>query len=341
MGFDFRWQQQTTNSLTLNLMTTNEQSAEALVHELRASDGWPAPSLLRKIEAQGEGAIEPLMAAVREDADGWLTTFAVEFLARLHAAQAVPDLAAAWRRMDNTDYLDPLYRTYAAFGEPMLAPMMEIAVNRSLAWYTRGMAIEAAQLIVGDDPALIARLTEQARVQLSLLLHQRSGLSEDDRIHVANLVCALADCHDEQARPIIEAAFKAGIVDTSVIGLELTRQIYNEPMEQKRATLDADWIGEYERHMNSERRRLVKYISEHPGAENLVSDVYHLVFPQQLRQQPMRVLHNIEQDLHEIDRQALQIRQTQPARNTMKVGRNDPCFCGSGKKYKHCHGKAA
>jgi preprotein translocase subunit SecA len=21
-----------------------------------------------------------------------------------------------------------------------------------------------------------------------------------------------------------------------------------------------------------------------------------------------------------------------------KIGRNDPCFCGSGKKYKHCHG---
>jgi preprotein translocase subunit SecA len=21
-----------------------------------------------------------------------------------------------------------------------------------------------------------------------------------------------------------------------------------------------------------------------------------------------------------------------------KVGRNDPCWCGSGKKYKHCHG---
>jgi preprotein translocase subunit SecA len=21
-----------------------------------------------------------------------------------------------------------------------------------------------------------------------------------------------------------------------------------------------------------------------------------------------------------------------------KLGRNDPCYCGSGKKYKHCHG---
>jgi preprotein translocase subunit SecA len=26
-------------------------------------------------------------------------------------------------------------------------------------------------------------------------------------------------------------------------------------------------------------------------------------------------------------------------RDTPKVGRNEPCPCGSGKKYKHCHGK--
>src|SRR5260221_8039180 len=26
-------------------------------------------------------------------------------------------------------------------------------------------------------------------------------------------------------------------------------------------------------------------------------------------------------------------------RHTQKVGPNDPCPCGSGKKYKHCHGK--
>ncbi|MGM0611975.1 MAG: preprotein translocase subunit SecA [Bacteroidota bacterium] len=30
---------------------------------------------------------------------------------------------------------------------------------------------------------------------------------------------------------------------------------------------------------------------------------------------------------------------TQPRRVEKKVGRNDPCPCGSGKKYKHCHGK--
>jgi preprotein translocase subunit SecA len=26
-------------------------------------------------------------------------------------------------------------------------------------------------------------------------------------------------------------------------------------------------------------------------------------------------------------------------RTGAKVGRNEPCPCGSGKKYKHCHGK--
>jgi preprotein translocase subunit SecA len=28
-------------------------------------------------------------------------------------------------------------------------------------------------------------------------------------------------------------------------------------------------------------------------------------------------------------------------RDAPKVGRNDPCPCGSGKKFKHCHGQLA
>jgi preprotein translocase subunit SecA len=30
---------------------------------------------------------------------------------------------------------------------------------------------------------------------------------------------------------------------------------------------------------------------------------------------------------------------TAPVRAEAKVGRNEPCPCGSGKKYKHCHGQ--
>jgi preprotein translocase subunit SecA len=33
-----------------------------------------------------------------------------------------------------------------------------------------------------------------------------------------------------------------------------------------------------------------------------------------------------------------ELQKTQPIRVENKIGRNDPCPCGSGKKYKNCHG---
>jgi preprotein translocase subunit SecA len=39
------------------------------------------------------------------------------------------------------------------------------------------------------------------------------------------------------------------------------------------------------------------------------------------------------------DEPARKIPKSQPVRNDIKIGRNDPCPCGSGKKYKNCHGK--
>ena len=33
-------------------------------------------------------------------------------------------------------------------------------------------------------------------------------------------------------------------------------------------------------------------------------------------------------------------KKAEPVRVEKKIGRNDPCPCGSGKKYKQCHGKS-
>src|SRR5678816_1260134 len=41
------------------------------------------------------------------------------------------------------------------------------------------------------------------------------------------------------------------------------------------------------------------------------------------------------------DEQSEQPRKLEPVRVGAKIGRNDPCPCGSGKKYKNCHGKEA
>lgn len=42
--------------------------------------------------------------------------------------------------------------------------------------------------------------------------------------------------------------------------------------------------------------------------------------------------------LHEIDYVSAHSKR-QPLKAGTKIGRNDPCPCGSGTKYKNCHGK--
>ncbi len=53
---------------------------------------------------------------------------------------------------------------------------------------------------------------------------------------------------------------------------------------------------------------------------------------------------NLHRDMSSFSRNDAPSGQTGPVqvkRTAPKVGRNDPCPCGSGKKYKHCHGRNA
>ena len=40
-----------------------------------------------------------------------------------------------------------------------------------------------------------------------------------------------------------------------------------------------------------------------------------------------------------LDEDTVRRREATPASEVPRVGRNEPCPCGSGKKYKQCHGK--
>jgi preprotein translocase subunit SecA len=48
-----------------------------------------------------------------------------------------------------------------------------------------------------------------------------------------------------------------------------------------------------------------------------------------------------DEEAAEVERDQLATGPAQVTRDAPKVGRNDPCPCGSGKKYKHCHGQLA
>ena len=59
---------------------------------------------------------------------------------------------------------------------------------------------------------------------------------------------------------------------------------------------------------------------------------------EQVQQKPKEKLVESRSEDEAREQQAQQKPKQQPVRVDNKIGRNDPCFCGSGKKYKNCHG---
>ena len=90
------------------------------------------------------------------------------------------------------------------------------------------------------------------------------------------------------------------------------------------------------------------------GAKNRQIHFAFKFFPQapdeiqSRRRQPARRMVNSKQDTTNIglagnrapaEGEPQQAGKLQPVQVDEKIGRNDPCPCGSGKKYKNCHGK--
>ncbi|TSC65830.1 MAG: preprotein translocase subunit SecA [Candidatus Doudnabacteria bacterium Gr01-1014_77] len=85
-----------------------------------------------------------------------------------------------------------------------------------------------------------------------------------------------------------------------------------------------DPLVEYKRESFDLFKRLVAQIN---------SQIVYTIYKVSLQQQPVS-------ELQELAKNAQEISSESTAADTIeKIGRNDPCPCGSGKKYKKCHGK--
>lgn len=71
--------------------------------------------------------------------------------------------------------------------------------------------------------------------------------------------------------------------------------------------------------------------------ESIQNDVTRFVLKAQVRQNTERV--QVAKPVFTSSGKEEETRKKQPIKVMQKVGRNDPCPCGSGKKYKYCHGQ--
>ncbi|TVO92154.1 preprotein translocase subunit SecA [Shewanella algae] len=177
------------------------------------------------------------------------------------------------------------------------------------------------------------------------------------------------DLHEETLRErIIESWFKAYEAKEQMVGPEVLRQFEKAVMLQ---TLDGLW-KEHLAAMDHLRQgiHLRGYAQKNPKQEykresfelfqqmleSLKHDVISILSKVQVqaqsdvdemearrREEEARIQHQYQhatsEALNEAEHDAEVAAHTPVVRDGEKVGRNDPCPCGSGKKYKQCHGK--
>ena len=129
-------------------------------------------------------------------------------------------------------------------------------------------------------------------------LARRTTLSDEDCEVVTSFVSDLAGLADPESRPLIEAAFEADLVDPSMIDRKTYEDMYRRP-ERWRFRRQEDWLAGYRREY-----------ANHQADLRRQTRAASITPPRQV---------------------------ISPVKNRAAPGRNDPCWCGSGKKYKHCH----
>ena len=212
-----------------------------------------------------------------------------------------------------------------------------IKTNREL---TAQTLLYKAQILPGDDASQfdLSSLQAQLSEELGLKLESCENLSYDELLE--KIITQMSQSYEEKMSKL-ESAQRAQI--ERIIYLQVLDSSWREHLY----TMDNLKTGIGLRGYN-QKDPLVEYKKESYNLflefiENLKTETTRMLHIIQLREQEEEVADKMLQDMQEELEEDLQnfhpqdlVSKSQKA----KISRNDPCPCGSGKKYKLCHGKS-
>ncbi len=266
------------------------------------------PELVRVVEAI---AANPTEFAKREDY--MLPVFALYLLAQFHETRAYPAIVKIFSAPGETSYklvgdtvTEGLKQIFASVYDGNPAPLYGLIENEEADEYVRDAAINALLVLEHTGQMPRAEAVEYFRSLFRGRLKRTHSFAWD------GLVCAVADLPAPELLEEVRQAYADGLVDESVADLEgIERDLATpKPSRRERHTLITDAIGEME-------HWTCFHLEDSPS--NRPPEVEVPVSP------PPPAPASYETP--------------KPFIREPKIGRNDACPCGSGKKYKKCCGK--
>jgi preprotein translocase subunit SecA len=172
-----------------------------------------------------------------------------------------------------------------------------------------------------------------------------------DGKHLYNISCNLKAAHDSECKEVVKAFEKSillHVIDEcwkeNLRELdELKHSVQNASYEQKDPLLiyKLESVTLFDAMVEKLNNQTISILMR---GQIPVQDPGQVRQAAPERRQDMSKYREVKQDLNDPNQQAAAQHDTrevrrEPIRVEKTVGRNDPCPCGSGKKYKNCHGK--
>lgn len=339
------------------------ESATELLHQLEIAGRAPDLELIRACMGRRhdltEGLLDMLAAppdeAWADDDPRWYTPIhAGHLLIYFREPRAIPIFMQKLRDPENDHWINWFVKALAAYGMVILPEARALLNDADASEIVRISVPDTLTELAAEFP------TERAQV-IAILRDALPPLDSAGKLHIPKprphkpnavwsfVAGALAELHDLQSRSQIEALYQDGWMDDAVMGdledyLELllnpaplTPKPFNivEAYQALRADAvrEQEWQAKRQEILAQQEKikqanapaeeepvSIVTAPPEIPG----VSDTAQSAVPAAAKSAPPPQPVPVPQT----------IRRAEP-----KIGRNDPCPCGSGRKYKHCHGK--
>jgi len=269
------------------------------------------PELLRVLEAVAEN---PTGFAARQDY--MLHLFAIFLLAQFRERRAYHAIVKMFSAPGETPFdlagdtvTEGLSQIFASVYDGNPAPLRGLVESEEVNEFVRNAALNA--FLVLEHTGLMPRA--EVVEDLRSLFHGR--LKREHSYAWDSLVCAVADLPAPELLADVRQAYADGLIDDTVADLPgIERDVAKpEPRRREGRTLITDAINEMEWWVSFHPED--SQAPEPPGVEPPAPP------PSPPPPPPVEYV------------------PPQPFVRQPKIGRNDPCPCGSGKKYKNCCGK--
>lgn len=319
-------------------MNYKEKSTSELIELLIAEEDRVTLEHIQELVARPD-AVEPLSAWMRDekhwrdahDGEWWALHHAFSILSLTRRPELLDDLLQGYRYAYEEDFdwlLQIAAAAFAQFGEAAVEPLIRFLLSTrgdndfNTGFLRAGLALALARVAL-EHPAMEARIAE-------FFCTRFSDPEENDPVFLGSITGHAIMLDKEQALEPMRAAFERGAVDESIAGdFEETLEWF-DPVEQR-----DDW----EYHEDLLKFYQPEEIANRQARWRLEKEDEERLEKKREADKQMRQSRSNTWGALPIVPEGYSVSGNSGFVREEKIGRNDPCPCGSGKKYKKCHGK--